>query len=211
MARSRRDFLVDASLLLAGSTTGFALQDEKPKEPPAGMPPAFGTAPPAGEPVTPEDFAHAEKLIRYEMSEKERAQAAKNWRNSMAPLYERRTGPRKVATGPEVAPASRWQPQSIGKSPAPRTGSFVRSKIAIPPLPKNDADIAYAPVTHLSRWIEAKHITSERLTNIYLDRIAKYDGKLRCVITVTKERALAEARQADKEIAAGKYRGPLHG
>src|SRR5438128_1684917 len=114
MPRSRREFLVNASLVLAGSTTGFATQNqpEKPKEPPAGMPPAFGTAPPVGEPVSPEDFAHAEKLVRYEMTAKERAQAAQNWRNSMAPLYERRTGPKKVAIGPEVSPASRWQPQA---------------------------------------------------------------------------------------------------
>jgi Asp-tRNA(Asn)/Glu-tRNA(Gln) amidotransferase A subunit family amidase len=81
----------------------------------------------------------------------------------------------------------------------------------VPPLPKNDADIAFSPVTHLSRWIETKQITSERLTNIYLDRIAKYDSKLRCVITLTRDLALQQARQADKEIGAGKYRGPLHG
>jgi Asp-tRNA(Asn)/Glu-tRNA(Gln) amidotransferase A subunit family amidase len=78
-------------------------------------------------------------------------------------------------------------------------------------LPNHDEDIAFAPVTVLSRWIETKQITSERLTHIYLDRIAKYDGKLRCVITLTREVALQQARQADQEIAAGKYRGPLHG
>jgi Asp-tRNA(Asn)/Glu-tRNA(Gln) amidotransferase A subunit family amidase len=213
MARSRREFLVDAGLVLAGSTAAFAAQDipEKPKEPPAGMPPAFGTAPPVGEPVSAETFAQAEKLVRYEMTPREREQAALNWRNSMGPLYERRTGPKKVAIGPEVSPASVWRPQAIAKSSGPNVDRFVRSKVAAPPLPKNDADIAFSPVTHLSRWIEAKQITSERLTNIYLDRIAKYDGKLRCVITLTRDHALEQARQADKEIVAGKYRGPLHG
>jgi hypothetical protein len=175
------------------------------------MPSAFGTAPPAGEPVSLETFAQAEKLVRYEMTERERQQAAKNWRNSMAPLYERRTGPKKVAIGPEVAPASVWQPQAIAKSSGPVVDRFVRSKGAVPPLPSHDEDIAFAPVTVLSRWIETKQITSERLTHIYLDRIAKYDGKLRCVITLTREVALQQARQADQEIAAGKYRGPLHG
>jgi Asp-tRNA(Asn)/Glu-tRNA(Gln) amidotransferase A subunit family amidase len=213
MARSRRKFLVDAGLVLAGSTTAFALQDtpEKPKEPTAGMPPAFGTAPPVGEPVSPETFAQAEKLMRCEMTTPERAQAAKNWRNSMAPLYERRTGPKKVAIGPEVAPATTWRPQAIAKSSLEFVAGFTRSKGAAPPLPKNDADIAYAPVTLLSRWIETKQITSERLTNIYLDRVAKYDGKLRCIITLTRDHALQLARQADKEIGVGKYRGPLHG
>src|SRR5581483_196394 len=74
-----------------------------------------------------------------------------------------------------------------------------------------DADIAFAPVTSLSRWIERRQLTSERLTNIYLQRIVQFDAKLHCIITLTKHRALARAKQADAEIAAGKYRGPLHG
>ncbi len=77
-----------------------------------------------------------------------------------------------------------------------------------PPL---DADIAFAPVAHLSRWIETRKITSERLTGIYLERIGRFDPKLRCVITLMRDQALAQARKADQEIAAGKYRGPLHG
>ena len=78
-------------------------------------------------------------------------------------------------------------------------------------LPASDADIAYAPVTQLSRWIATRKLTSERLTKIYLDRIHRYDGQLRCVITLSAEGALAAARAADAEIARGKYRGPLHG
>src|SRR6185295_8633738 len=78
-------------------------------------------------------------------------------------------------------------------------------------LPASDSDIAYAPVHQLSRWIETKRLTSERLTNIYLDRIQRFDGRLRSIITLTRDAALAQAKQADAEIAAGKYRGPLHG
>jgi Asp-tRNA(Asn)/Glu-tRNA(Gln) amidotransferase A subunit family amidase len=66
-------------------------------------------------------------------------------------------------------------------------------------------------VAHLSQWIKARKITSERLTGIYLARLEQYDPKLRCVITLTKEHALAQAKKADQEIASGKYRGPLHG
>jgi Asp-tRNA(Asn)/Glu-tRNA(Gln) amidotransferase A subunit family amidase len=66
-------------------------------------------------------------------------------------------------------------------------------------------------VTRLSRWIEQRKLTSERLTNIYLHRIEQFDPQLRCIITLTKDVALSRARQADAEIAAGKYRGPLHG
>ena len=78
-------------------------------------------------------------------------------------------------------------------------------------LPAGDADLAFAPVTQLSRWIEQKKLTSERLTDIYLRRIEQFDPKLRCIITLPKEQAIARARKADEEIAAGKYRGPLHG
>jgi Asp-tRNA(Asn)/Glu-tRNA(Gln) amidotransferase A subunit family amidase len=88
---------------------------------------------------------------------------------------------------------------------------FVRSSRQSRPLPSSDDDIAFAPVTDLSRWIESRQITSERLTNIYLDRIGRFDGRLRAVITLTRDHALERARTADREIAAGRYRGPLHG
>ena len=112
-------------MCLAG--TGLALQpavaqNEKPKSPDtAGMPPAFGTAPPVGPAVSPETFAEAEKLIRFELTPEERAQAAKNWQNSMAPLYERRTGPRKVEIPDSVAPASTWMPATAVHAAIPKT------------------------------------------------------------------------------------------
>ena len=72
-------------------------------------------------------------------------------------------------------------------------------------------EIAFAPVTHLSRWIESKQLTSTRLTNIYLTRIDRLNLEDRAIITLTKDHALTRAAQADQEIRAGKYRGPLHG
>jgi len=87
----------------------------------------------------------------------------------------------------------------------------VRSTADAGPLPASDAEIAFAPVWKLARWIEGRKLTSERLTTIYLARIEKFDPKLRCVITLTKELALSQAKAADQEIAAGRYRGPLHG
>ncbi len=98
-----------------------------------------------------------------------------------------------------------------GQSSGPTVDQFVRSTDDSGALPSSDEAIAYAPVSKLSRWIESRKLTSERLTNIYLERIAKFDPKLRCVITVPREHAIARAKQADAEIAAGKYRGPLHG
>jgi Asp-tRNA(Asn)/Glu-tRNA(Gln) amidotransferase A subunit family amidase len=81
----------------------------------------------------------------------------------------------------------------------------------LPALPPREEDIAFAPVMHLAEWIRTKQITSERLTQIYLARLERFDPKLRCVIKLTKDHALEQARAADREIAAGKYRGPLHG
>ena len=129
----------------------------------------------------------------------------------MAPLLERRTGPRKVLLEDTLAPATRWNPVIPGVTVPAATGHFARSSDDPGPLPSSDTDIAFAPVTQLSRWIETRRLTSDRLTRIYLDRIARYNPVLRCVITTTRDAALAQARQADAEIAAGKYRGPLHG
>jgi len=208
--RSRRQFL-------AGTTAGLLLSGCRKSAPapsaelPAGAPPAFGTAPDAGPEVSTATFVEAEKLVRFSMTPAERDTAAGNWRKMMAPLYERRSGPRKLALDPAVAPASRWDPMLPGLKPAPSRDRFVRSKTDPGPLPANDADLAFAPVTQLSRWIESRKLTSERLTRIYLDRIERFDPKLRCVITLTRDLALDQARRADQEIAAGKYRGPLHG
>jgi Asp-tRNA(Asn)/Glu-tRNA(Gln) amidotransferase A subunit family amidase len=161
--------------------------------------------------VTVSTFAEAEKLVQVSLSDAKRAMAAASWRKTMAGLYERRTGPRKLALETTLAPASRWDPVLPGQKTLPQYDRFVRSKSDPGRLPANDEDIAFAPVTHLSRWIESRKLSSVRLTNIYLARLQRFDSKLRCVITLTRELALAQAKQADEEIAAGKYRGPLHG
>ena len=107
MSRSRRNFMTTASIGLLGAATACNKKPE-PSELPAGTPPAFGTAPPVGPEVSPSTFAEAEKLVQVNLRSSDRALAAGNWRNSMAALYERRTGPRKVALEPTVARWSRW-------------------------------------------------------------------------------------------------------
>ena len=98
-----------------------------------------------------------------------------------------------------------------GTSPVPSRDRFVRTAASAPPLPADDQDIAFAPLAQLSRWVEKRQITSERLAQIYLSRLQQFGPKLRCVITQTSDLALSQAKQADREIAAGHYRGPLHG
>ena len=78
-------------------------------------------------------------------------------------------------------------------------------------LPATDEEIAFLGIRDLASLIKNRKLTSERLTNIYLSRIEKYDGQLQSVITVTRELALQQAKKADAEIAAGNYKGVLHG
>jgi len=211
MTKTRREFLTNTSLGLLGVAVTGNTQQQKPGEPPAGTPPAFGTGPAVGPEVTPATFAEAEKVVQVEMTAADRAMVASSWRGNMAALYERRTGPRKAAIEAEVAPYSHWDPILRGQKRGPERERFVRSASEPGELPARDEDIAFSPVWKLSRWIETKKITSERLTNIYLQRLEKFNSTLRCVITLTRDLALAQAKKADAEIAAGKYRGPLHG
>jgi hypothetical protein len=169
--------------------------------PTPGAPPAFGTARATGPEVTTETFLEAEKLMQFPMTQPDRAEAAGNWRQSMAALYERRTGPRLLPIPESVAPYSNWNPVLRGQSAGPTENLFVRSAATETALPKSDVEIAFAPVTQLSRWIETRQLTSTRLTKIYLERIAKYNPTLRCVITATPEIALQQAAEADTEIA----------
>jgi Asp-tRNA(Asn)/Glu-tRNA(Gln) amidotransferase A subunit family amidase len=217
MPSSRRQFLTHTALGLAGAVAAGSTADAAPADagvsatPPPGAPPTFGAGPTVGPEVTPATLAEAEKLVQVKYTPAERAQAAGNWRQSMAPLYERRTGPRTVALEPTLSPASQWNPALPGLEVGPARNRFVRSKGAAVPLPTRDEDIAFAPVSTLSRWLESRALTSERLTRIYLERLQRFDPQLKCVITLTPELALAQAKRADAEIAAGKYRGPLHG
>jgi Asp-tRNA(Asn)/Glu-tRNA(Gln) amidotransferase A subunit family amidase len=215
MSNSRRQFLSGASAAIMAAAAACRKPAPQSAALPPGAPPAFGTSPDVGPAVSPSTFAEAEKLVQFDLGAAEREMAAGNWRKSMAPLYERRTGPRKFAPPPSVAPASRWDPVIPGLPGQPQQGTgssrFIRTANAEVPLPANDQDIAFAPLSQLSRWIETRQITSERLTGIYRDRLQRFDPKLRCVITLTRDLALSQAQQADREIAAGHYRGPLHG
>jgi len=216
MAKTRREFLAETAVGLAAAAASAAgvapaeAQDPGQQQP-AGAPPAFGTGAGVGPQVSVNTFTEAEKLVQIELTKPQLEMAASSWRGNLASVYERRTGPHKVDLPASVVPYSSWNPVLPGRKAGPDRDQFVRSKTDPGPLPKNEDEIAFAPVTRLSRWIETRQITSERLTQIYLRRLEQFNPKLRCVITLTKDFALAQAKQADAEIAAGKYRGPLHG
>ncbi len=214
MGNSRRQFLTVTSAGLIGMAVSGSVSAQTPdtqQQPTPGAPPAFGTGPLVGPEISPQTISEAEKLVQVEMSKPEIDMAASSWRPNMAALYERRTGPRKIELESTLAPATKWNPVLPDLKVVAVRDRFVRSTTDPGPLPSNDADIAFAPVTKLSRWIEQRKLASTRLTQIYLKRIQEFDPKLRCVITLTADHALAKAKQADAEIAAGKYHGPLHG
>jgi len=214
MPHSRREFLTCSSLAMLASAMQADAQSPavQSQELPPGAPPAFGTAAPVGPVVSPATFEEAEKLVWLQMTPADRATAASNWREQMAPFLERRTGPRKIALEATLAPATQWNPSLPGLlKPRHEGNHFLRSSDAGLSLPASEDAIAFSPVWQLSRWIEHRQLTSTRLTGIYLHRLERYNAQLRCVITLLREHALLQAQQADAEIAAGRYRGPLHG
>jgi Asp-tRNA(Asn)/Glu-tRNA(Gln) amidotransferase A subunit family amidase len=219
MGRSRREFLAQSSMGLIGAVVAGEVAEAQvsasPQTPTPGAPPAFGTAPPVGPEVSTATFVEAEKLVQVTMSPAHRAEVAGNWRESMAAVYERRVGPRKVEIEYGDAPATVWNPRLTGASDCAATASTkqVRSEVVseYTQIDPKDEDLAFAPVWQLSRQIQLRKLTSERLTKIYIERLKRFQPKLNCVITLCEEHALEQARAADKEIAAGKYRGPLHG
>src|SRR6201996_7276620 len=120
VGRSRREFLAQSSMGLIGAVMAgeaeSALAEQTPQTPATpGAPPAFGTAAPVGPEVSTVTFVEAEKLMQVTMSPAHRAEAAENWRESMAAVYERRTGPRKVEIGYGDVPATVWNPRLPGQ------------------------------------------------------------------------------------------------
>jgi Asp-tRNA(Asn)/Glu-tRNA(Gln) amidotransferase A subunit family amidase len=211
MSPSRRDFLTASSLGILGAAAGSRLNAQNLSGLPPGAPPAFGAGAEFGPEVTVNTFAEAEKLVQFSMTDSERELAARTWRRTLASVYERRSGPRQLELESTLAPATQWNPLLPGLKPAEQRDRFIPSRGEPLPLPANAEDIAFAPVTQLSGWVEKRQLSSERLTRIYLERLERFNPQLRCAITITGELALRQAKQADQEIAKGRYRGPLHG
>lgn len=85
------------------------------------------------------------------------------------------------------------------------------SHIASPAVPKNLEEVAFYTARQLGELVRRRRVSSLALTEMYLERLKRYDPLLKFVITYTTDRALAQAKEADRDLAAGRYRGPLHG
>ena len=110
----------------------------------------------------------------------------------------------------------RGQTRTAGLTPDSANKSTRNAKLALGrparvPVPSNLEDLAFEPVTVLASLIESRKVSSTDLTTMYLGRLKRYGDQLHCVVTLTEDLALAQAAAADREIKAGRYRGPLHG
>lgn len=156
--------------------------------------------------ITAKTLAEAQKLSDLSFDEVELAQAARGLRRQPQSIGALR----KEKLGNGDAPATVFRPAP--REPVPPQGRGVRAlPDGIPERPENELDLAFAPVHVLARLLRARKITSMELTKLCLTRLEKHDPALLCVITLTRKRALEQAARADKEISAGRWRGPLHG
>lgn len=156
--------------------------------------------------ITPEMIQQAEWIAGITLSEAQRKQLANTLQRQQANLKKLRAEPLDNS----VAPALVFQP--LGNNVASRElGSISMVHPHSVSRPRSEVDIAFSSVVTLSHLIRTRQMSSQELTQLYLQRLKKYDPTLLCVVSLTEDLAMRQAKEADAEIARGHYRGPLHG
>jgi len=162
----------------------------------------------AGADITVDTIASAEEVagVRFDQAERElMLDGLKQQEQRIEALH-------KISLPNSVSPAIVFDPVPPGKKiPPPTNRPMVRSRSGLRSVSADIEELAFLPVTELSELVRRNRVTSVQLTQMYLARLKKYDPVLKCVITLTEDRALDKARAADAEIRRGKYRGALHG
>jgi len=159
--------------------------------------------------VSPEMIRQAEWVAGLELSDEERETTARSVEKSLASFQSLR----KVEVGYEVPPALSFVP-APGLRPSQgvvRRNQASPTESRAPKRPDTDEALAFLPVSELSALVRAGLVSSTELTKLYLGRLKRFDPLLKCVVTLTEPLALEQAARADAELAAGLYRGPLHG
>jgi len=161
-----------------------------------------------GADITIATIASAEEVAGLHFDEAERTMML----DGLKQQEQRIEALHKIPLPNSVPPSIVFNPVPPWRTP-PRDPKkpMVRGTVTQRASTSNIESLAFLPVTELSDLIRRRKITSLQLTQMYLDRLKRYDPVLKCVITLTEDRAIAKARAADAEIARGKYRGPLHG
>jgi Asp-tRNA(Asn)/Glu-tRNA(Gln) amidotransferase A subunit family amidase len=165
-----------------------------------------------GEKVSGNDIKTAAKVIGLEFTQKEINLMLEDVAENLADYRELRKYP--LDNG--VFPAIEFNPliPFVAETALNRKAKPITIPLPETPgltVPENLEELAFAPVTVLAQLVRSRKISSVELTKMYISRLKRYDPLLKCVVTLTEDLALAQAHRADKEIAEGKYRGPLHG
>lgn len=156
--------------------------------------------------LTPEMVKNAEWVAGIELTDAQRARVTGALTRTLNGMRDAA----KVTLGNETLPAIQFNP-APGLAPHVGPPGTVTAPAGEAKKPEKADDLAFAPLTTLCQLLRTKQVSSVELTKLYLERLKKYDPLLKCVVTFTDDLALKQAEAADKEIAAGKWRGPLHG
>lgn len=162
----------------------------------------------SGDDITVETIKAAEELAGLSFTHTERELMLDGLRRSVADYQ----AIRKYALPNHVPPSIAFDPQLSGQSaPVLSTKIPVGWMPEVPVRPASDEDLAFLEIPALSGLLRSRQVTAVELTELYLARLRAFDPVLQCVVTLTEERALRQARAADVELEAGHWRGPLHG
>ncbi len=195
---SRRDLLKGgAAAVVATGAAGPALARQE----------AASVAGAAAPEVSAETLQCAESLFDVSYTDAEREMVV----TEIDGWIDRMVRQRAHAKPNTLSPATVFDPRLRSRTYREQESRVTPSAAAAGPLPSDPGLIAFAPVWKQGQWLRAGAITSRRLTEIYLDRIATHGPTLECFVTVTPEIARTQADAADRELAAGEDRGPLHG
>lgn len=157
--------------------------------------------------VTVDMIAQAERIAGLEFTPEEREEMVRGVDSNVRAWEALREVPLPNA----VVPAVRFDPVLPGIAVPVGDGVFRPSDPGAVRRPANLEDVAFWPVTRLAALIHTRQVTPGELTRMYLDRLKRHGPTLEAIVTLTEERALEQAARMDAEIAAGRYRGPLHG
>jgi len=204
LALDRRSFLSTcsklgiASPLFPGALYTLAAQGQS----------ADSSKPAAAPNITPEMIDQAATLAGITIAPEQKAAMLEG----LAQMRAGYSAIRALKLPNAVAPAFIFDPLASGETiDAQRKPMHISKAPAIAGLPRTLEDLAFATVRELAEYVRTKKVSSVALTEMYLTRLKRYDPTLHFVVTLTEERAMTQAKEADREIAAGKYRGTLHG
>ncbi len=194
---NRRQILKGATALGGMAVAGAALGQDAPAPKPAEAPLP-----------RPQDLAGAERALAVQYTPEERALLFDKLENMVDRVRARRA---KVPLENDDAPALVFDPRLPGEKYLVQENRVELGAVDFGPVPGSADDIAFAPLAAQSHWVKTQQLTSSRLTDIYLGRIAAHASKLECFVTLLTDSAREAAYRADIEIRSGRYKGPLHG